>query len=97
MTPEDHALLDELQRDPYPLYARARRADGLTFVPELDAWLVARDEDIREVLRRADDFSSRGALRPDVMPCPAALAVLARGYGGRPTVVSTDGGAHALC
>ncbi|MFI1812918.1 cytochrome P450 [Streptomyces sp. NPDC020422] len=89
-----HALLDALQRDPYPLYARARRSPGLTFVPALDAWLVARDADIREVLLRPQDFSSAQALRPDVLPSPAALAVLAKGFAGRPTVVSTDGPAH---
>lgn len=49
---------DELQRDPYPHYERARLADGLTYVDELDAWLVARDADVREVLRRPEDFSS---------------------------------------
>ncbi|MFC8918553.1 cytochrome P450 [Streptomyces sp. NPDC057116] len=88
------AALDAVQRDPYPLYARARRAEGLLHVPELDAWLVARDADVREVLLRPDDFSSAQSLRPDVMPSPAALAVLGRGLGNRPTVVSTDGAAH---
>ncbi|MFJ2743790.1 cytochrome P450 [Streptomyces sp. NPDC087440] len=90
----DHQRLDALYRDPYPLYARARAADGLTFVPELDAWLVARDADIREVLRRPEDFSSANALRPDVRPGPAALAEFAKGLGGFRTVLSTDGEAH---
>ncbi|MET7621600.1 cytochrome P450 [Streptomyces sp. NPDC005408] len=94
MASNDHARLDELQRDPYPLYARARRTEGLTFVPELDAWLVARDADVREVLRRPEEFSSVRALLPDVMPSPAALEVLSKGFGKRPTVVSTDGPAH---
>ncbi|RST17777.1 cytochrome P450, partial [Streptomyces sp. WAC04770] len=49
MAGKDHARLDELQRDPYPLYARARRSEGLIFVPGLDAWLVARDADVREL------------------------------------------------
>ncbi|MET9375555.1 cytochrome P450 [Streptomyces sp. NPDC002992] len=89
-----HELLDALQRDPYPLYAHARQTDGLTFVPELDAWLVARDADVREVLLRPEDFSSAQALRPDVIPSAAALGVLAGGFGPRPTVVSTDGAAH---
>ncbi|WP_235033098.1 cytochrome P450 [Streptomyces sp. WAC05374] len=88
------AALDAVQRDPYPLYAQARRAEGLLHVPELDAWLVARDADVREVLLRPDDFSSAQSLRPDVMPSPAALAVLGQGLGNRPTVVSTDGAAH---
>ncbi|MCI3271457.1 cytochrome P450 [Streptomyces cylindrosporus] len=85
---------DELQRDPYPHYERARQAEGLTFVAELDAWLVARDADVREVLRRPREFSSANALIPDVMPAPAALAVLGGGFGGRPVVVTADGARH---
>ncbi|MDJ0466715.1 cytochrome P450 [Streptomyces sp. H27-C3] len=88
------AALDALQRDPYPHYARARAAEGLTFVPELDAWLVARDADVREVLGRPEDFSSANALRPDVVPSGAALAELAKGMGRRPTVVTSDGPRH---
>ncbi|WUO26684.1 cytochrome P450 [Streptomyces sp. NBC_00287] len=91
---EPYGRLDELQRDPYPHYARARHSDGLTHVAELDAWLVARDTDVREVLRRPEDFSSANALRPDVLPSPAALAVLGRGFGGRPVVVTADGVLH---
>ncbi|MFM9455095.1 cytochrome P450 [Streptomyces europaeiscabiei] len=94
MDPELHDRLDELQRDPYPHYARARAAEGLTYVSELDSWLVARDADVREVLRRPEDFSSANALRPDVMPAPAALAVLGGGFGGRPVVVTADGTLH---
>ncbi|MEV7980948.1 cytochrome P450 [Streptomyces sp. NPDC086519] len=91
-----HDRLDDLMRDPYPLYTRARAAQGLVWVPELDAWLVARDEDVREVLRRTGEFSSANALRPDVMPAPAALAVLGGGFGGRPVVVTSDGERHQL-
>ncbi|MFJ8106270.1 cytochrome P450 [Streptomyces sp. NPDC096132] len=86
--------LDDIQRDPYPLYGRAQDTEGLLHVPELDAWIVARDSDVREVLRRPGDFSSAGALRPDVLPAPAALGVLATGFGGRPVVVGTDGETH---
>ncbi|GAA2258198.1 cytochrome P450 [Streptomyces amakusaensis] len=94
MQSADHAVLDELYRDPYPLYARARRTPGLLYVPALDAWLVARDADVREVLRRDQDFSSQRALLPDAMPAPSVLGVLAGGLGGRPTVLTTDGAAH---
>ncbi|MFF4116085.1 cytochrome P450 [Streptomyces sp. NPDC001714] len=91
---DSYASLDDLMREPYPLYARARAAEGLVRVPELDAWLVARDADVREVLRRTEEFSSANALRPDVMPSPAALAVLGGGFGGRPVVVTSDGERH---
>ncbi|MGW2036905.1 cytochrome P450 [Streptomyces virginiae] len=91
---DEQARRDELYRDPYPLYDRARRAEGLTYVPEFDAWLVARDSEVREVLLRAEDFSSANALLPDVPLSEAALGVLPRGFGPRPTVVSSDGAAH---
>nr|WSY50596.1 cytochrome P450 [Streptomyces sp. NBC_00886] len=94
MDRELHAGLDDLQRDPYPLYTRARQTEGLTRLAELDAWLVARDADVREVLRRPEDFSSAIALQPDVLPAPAALAVLGGGFGGRPVVVTADGAQH---
>ncbi|MFI5805113.1 cytochrome P450 [Streptomyces sp. NPDC051561] len=90
----DHRALDVWQGNPYPHYARARATEGLVFVPELDAWLVARDVDVREVLRRPEDFSSANSLRPDVAPCPAALAEFAKGIGGHRTVVTSDGDAH---
>lgn len=94
---DDQARRDELYRDPYPLYDRARRAEGLTYVAEFDAWLVARDRDVREVLLRAEDFSSANALLPDIPLSEAALGVLPRGSGrgppwspatGRPTVAT---------
>ncbi|WP_330294715.1 cytochrome P450 [Streptomyces sp. NBC_00503] len=94
MTSDDQARRDELYLDPYPLYARARRAEGLTYVPEFDAWLVARDQDVREVLVRAEDFSSVNSLTPDIALSEAALGVLPRGFGPRPTVVTSDGAEH---
>lgn len=94
MDSERHSRLDALQSDPYPHYAHARDTEGLTRVAELDAWLVARDADVREVLRRPEDFSSANALVPDVLPSPAALAVLGGGFGGRPVVVTADGVPH---
>jgi cytochrome P450 len=81
-------------RDPYPLYAEARRTRGLTFVPELDAWLVSRREDVREVLSKPEQFSSAGALRPDYLPGKAALSELIKGFGGRQAVLGADGDAH---
>jgi hypothetical protein len=91
---EQLARLDTLQQEPYGTYAAARRTPGLTFVAELDAWLVSRQADAREVLRRPEDFSSANALRADVPPSPAVLAELSRGIGGAATVVTSDGAAH---
>ncbi|MET7999898.1 cytochrome P450 [Nonomuraea glycinis] len=81
-------------RDPYPVYAEARGTRGLTFLPELDAWLVSRRQDVREVLGDPERFSSVSALRPDHLPGRAALAELSKGFGGTRTVLSADGEAH---
>jgi cytochrome P450 len=91
----DFDRLAALQRDPYPLYAKAQETEGLLFVPELEAWLVARHADVREVLRSPQIFSSANVLRPDVRPSPEAVAELVKGAGGRgPVVVSSDGEPH---
>ncbi|TDD38827.1 cytochrome P450 [Actinomadura sp. KC06] len=85
----------ELDRhDPWPFYTRAREADGLTFVPGLDAWLAARDADARAVLRDPEAFSSANAMRPDVVPGPEAVAVLQAVPAGRPVVLTADGDEH---
>ncbi|MER7759056.1 cytochrome P450 [Streptomyces sp. NPDC097619] len=82
-------------RDPYPRYAEARAAPGLTWLPEAAAWLVARDADVREVLLRPADFSSANSLLPDAALSGPALAVLAAsGPPPGPTVVASDGAAH---
>ncbi|WP_113702076.1 cytochrome P450 [Nonomuraea lactucae] len=91
---DSHATPDAFYRDPYPVYAEARGARGLTFVPELGAWLVSRRDDVREVLSKPELFSSAGALRPDHLPGKAALSELIKGFGGRQAVLSADGEAH---
>ncbi|MEU7001464.1 cytochrome P450 [Nonomuraea sp. NPDC046570] len=81
-------------RAPYPVYAEARRTRGLTFLPELGAYLVSRREDVREVLSKPEQFSSAGALRPDYLPSRAALTELIKGFGGVQAVLTADGDAH---
>ncbi|MUL40540.1 cytochrome P450 [Streptomonospora sp. PA3] len=90
----DFAALDAFQRDPYPRYSRARREPGLSFSPELDAWLVTRYDDVRDALSRPEDLSSAGALRPDAVPSPQARAELGKGIGGGGVVLSSDDAAH---
>jgi cytochrome P450 len=81
-------------QDPYAAYAEGRRSRGPSFVPSLGAWVVARHDDVLEVLRRADEFSSANTLpRDDLLP-PAVRAELADSIGGRPVVVNSDGAEH---
>ena len=81
-------------QDPHAAFARGRQAAGPSFVPALGAWVVARHDDVLEVLRRADDFSSANTLPGDDSLPAAVRAELADSIGGRPVVVNSDGAAH---
>ena len=41
--------LAELERDPYPLYARLREEEPVSWVPAVQLWLVTRYDDVRQV------------------------------------------------
>jgi cytochrome P450 len=41
--------LAELERDPYPIYARLRREEPVAWVPAVQLWLVTRFDDVRHV------------------------------------------------
>jgi cytochrome P450 len=71
--------------DPYPFYARARRATPIFFSPALDAWVVTRLADVRRVLRDGETFSSVNALRPFAPLDPEVDRILA----GRQTTKET--------
>ena len=81
-------------QDPYAAFARGRPAAGPVFVPAVGAWVVARPDEVLEVLRRADEFSSANTLPRDEMLPETVRAELADSIGGRPVVVNSDGAAH---
>jgi cytochrome P450 len=41
--------LEDLERDPYPIYARLREEEPVSWVPAVQLWLVTRYEDVRTV------------------------------------------------
>jgi cytochrome P450 len=41
--------LEELERDPYPIYARLREEEPVSWVPAVQLWLVTRHDDVRHV------------------------------------------------
>lgn len=49
MTVGDRVTLEELERDPYPIYARLRDEEPVSWVPAVQLWLVTRYEDVRTV------------------------------------------------
>jgi cytochrome P450 len=50
--------LAELEGDPYPALARLRADEPVTYVPDMDMWLVTRWDDVEMVHVRTDLFTS---------------------------------------
>ncbi|PSL55934.1 cytochrome P450 [Saccharothrix carnea] len=48
----------ELETDPYPAYARLRRDEPVSWVPEANQWLVTRWRDVRTVLTDTERFTT---------------------------------------
>jgi cytochrome P450 len=82
-------------QDPYEFYALARREGPVFFSSELHAWVVTRYDDVLDVLRHPEEFSSRNALPRVYPPAPATLEVLRQGYPPAPSVTDSDGELHA--
>jgi hypothetical protein len=49
MTLGEQVTLEELERDPYPVYARLRDEEPVSWVPAVQLWLVTRYDDVRAV------------------------------------------------
>jgi cytochrome P450 len=75
----DAVTVEDLERDPYPIYARLRREAPVAYVPAVGLWFVTRWRDVVDVAE-------------DPVRFPAALpgSPLDRTCGG-PTVLTVDG------
>jgi cytochrome P450 len=50
--------LEELERDPYPIYARLRDEEPVSWVPAVQLWLVTRHDDVRAVCLAPEAFTA---------------------------------------
>ncbi|MBL8707593.1 MAG: cytochrome P450 [Rhodospirillaceae bacterium] len=78
----DHITVAELERDPYPIYARLRREAPVAFVPAVNIWLVTRWNDVELVAKSPDLFTAEVKTSP-----------IERTFG-KPTILTTDGPVH---
>src|SRR5437773_755777 len=51
--------LEQLETDPYPVYARLRDDEPVSWVPAVQLWLVTRYDDVRRVDLTPDLFTAR--------------------------------------
>ncbi|MCO6003581.1 cytochrome P450 [Actinoallomurus purpureus] len=50
--------IDQLNNDPYLIYARLREVEPVAYVPALDQWMVTRNQDVRTVISLSETFIS---------------------------------------
>jgi cytochrome P450 len=88
-------LAPEQRRDPYPVYAEARRRAPVFYAEAFGFWVVTRYDDVLAVLKDEETFSSVDALRSSPVELPPQVeAVLAEGWPDMPVIVDTDPPLH---
>ena len=78
----DRITVQDLEDDPYPLYARMRREAPVAFVPAVNIWLVTRWADVEHVAKSPELFTA------EVKSSPVERTF------GKPTILTTDGPVH---
>lgn len=78
----DTITVEELERDPYPIFARLRAEQPVAWVPAVNCWLVTRAADVEVVCTRTELFTAEA---PD---SPVDVS-----FGGR-TLMTMDGAEH---
>jgi cytochrome P450 len=74
--------VEDLDRDPYPIYARLRAESPVAWVPAVNLWMVTRAADVETV-----------ASRPDLFTAQVSDSPVDRSFGGS-TVMTLDGEEH---
>lgn len=58
MTIGETVTVEALERDPYPIYARLRDEEPVSFVPAVGLWLVTRHDDVKRVTNDPETFTA---------------------------------------
>ncbi len=58
MTYGETITLEDLERDPHPIYARLRDEEPVSFVPAVGLWLVTRHDDVKRVDLDPETFTA---------------------------------------
>lgn len=93
--PRDFSFFSqEVQQDPYPLYAQARAEGPIFFSEDLGMWVATRHADVTAILRDTERFSSRRTTVSVKEPPPEVVAVLRRGIPRTGSIIHLDPPEH---
>lgn len=74
--------IEDLEADPYAIYARLRREQPVAFVPAANVWFATRWNDVETVTKNPDIFSANAPTSPVEISF------------GKPTILTSDGPVH---
>ncbi|MDH6233544.1 cytochrome P450 [Mesorhizobium soli] len=78
----DDITVEELEADPYPIYARLRREMPVAYIPAVNLWFVTRFKDVEYLSKTPELFGAEVDSSP-----------VERSWG-KPTIITTDGPVH---
>nr|UUG47337.1 putative cytochrome P450 hydroxylase [Amycolatopsis sp.] len=73
----------ELEADPYPVYARLRRTEPVSWLPELRQWLVTGWDDVHRVLTDGERFTTEQPGSPMLEVCGGTPLLMREGESHR--------------
>jgi cytochrome P450 len=73
----------ELETDPYPVYARLRRSEPVSWLPELGQWLVTGWDDVHRVLTDVTRFTTDQPGSPMLEVCGGTPLLMREGEAHR--------------
>jgi len=85
---------DRYREDPYPIFKELRDAAPVVYVPDLDAYLITRYDDIVKVFIDRETFSSEGSSSNFSPLCPEAQQILSTGFPRKATLTNCDAPRH---
>lgn len=74
--------IEDLENDPYPIYARLRQEAPVAYVPAVNCWLVTRWDHVQTVTKESELFTAEASESP---------VSIAFGY---PPIIQCDGETH---
>jgi cytochrome P450 len=78
----DEITVEQLEADPYPIYARLRREAPVAWVPAANVWFATRWQDVEFISKNAELFAA------EVATSPVERSM------GKPTILTCDGPVH---
>lgn len=87
-------LRPQYLQDPYPMLEQLREQSRVFNLPDTNIYLVSSYDELTQVFKDRETFSSQNATDPFFPICPEARAILTSGFPRKPTFTNCDPPRH---